>query len=263
MRKGEQKMKKTALVTGASRGIGFAIARRLGRDGYAVALAATSPRERHASNLSLLTEEGTEWHYIQADIGQTQDRLRIVRETVERFGRIDVLVNNAGVAPEVRADLLEMTEESFDRVIGINTKGNLFLTQAVAKQMLAQPVREHAKRGTIINISSCSAAVSSVNRGEYCVSKAGVSMLTLLFADRLAGEGIYVHELRPGIIETDMTSGVREKYDALIHEGVFPIARWGTPEDVADAVSVFAGDAFRYTTGNAIDIDGGFHIRRL
>lgn len=255
-------MKKIALVTGASRGIGFAIARRLGRDGFAVALVATGPQQANEQALRQLTDEGIEWLYIQANIADHDDRLRIVEQTVSRFGRIDVLVNNAGVAPKVRADLLEMTEESFDRVIGINTKGNLFLTQAVARQMLSQEIAG-AKRGTIINISSCSAAVSSVSRGEYCVSKAGVSMLTQLFADRLAAEGILVHEVRPGVIRTDMTSTVQEKYDRLIGDGVFPIRRWGTPEDVANAVSVFAGDEFLYTTGNYIDVDGGFHIRRL
>jgi NAD(P)-dependent dehydrogenase (short-subunit alcohol dehydrogenase family) len=155
-----------------------------------------------------------------------------------------------------------MTEASFDRVIGVNTKGTLFMTQLVAKRMLAQPY-EGKKRGTIINISSCSAEVSSVNRGEYCVSKAGLSMLTSLFADRLAADGILVHEIRPGIIETDMTSSVKGKYDELLKNGTFPIARWGTPEDVAKAASAFAGDLFLYTTGSHIDVDGGFHIKRL
>lgn len=255
-------MKKTALVTGGSRGIGFAIARRLGQDGFAVVVAATGPQEKNQAALDLLTADGTAWAYVQADIGNHDDRLRLVEEAVTAFGRIDVLVNNAGIAPRIRADLLDMTEESYDRVMGVNTKGNLFLTQAVAKQMLHQEVIG-AKRGTIINISSCSAEVSSTSRGEYCVSKAGVSMLTTLFADRLAGEGILVHEVRPGVIATDMTSTVQEKYDNLIAQGAFPIARWGTPEDIAGAVSAFAGDHFLYTTGNHIDVDGGFHIKRL
>lgn len=255
-------MEKVALVTGSSRGIGYQIARRLGQDGFRVVLAATGSREKNQKALDVLTEKGIPWHYVQADMGKQEDRLRLVFEAMEAFGRIDVLVNNAGVAPDVRADLLEMTEESFDRVIGINTKGNLFLTQAVAKQMLKQEI-VGKKRGTIINISSCSAEVSSINRGEYCVSKAGVSVLTKLFADRLAGEGIFVHEIRPGVIATDMTNGVREKYDKLIAEGSFPIARWGTAEDVAEAVAAFAGDSFLYTTGNYIDVDGGFHIKRL
>jgi len=255
-------MKRSAIITGGSRGIGFAIARRLGQDGFALAIAARKPQEHCREALEQLTAEGISWIYIQADIGDHDDRLRIVEETVNAFGRIDVLVNNAGVAPLVRADLLDMTEESFDRVVGINTKGNMFLTQAAAKQMLRQePLGK--KRGTIINISSCSAEVSSVSRGEYCVSKAGVSMLTTLFADRLAADGILVHEVRPGVISTDMTSAVTEKYDRLIAEGLFPIARWGTPEDVAEAVSVFAGDSFLYTTGDHINVDGGFHIKRL
>lgn len=255
-------MKKTALVTGGSRGIGFAVARRLGLDGFSVVIAATGPREKNRDALDRLTADGIEWAYVQANIGSHDDRLRLVREAVASFGRIDVLVNNAGVAPRERADLLEMTEESFDYVVGINTKGNMFLTQAVARQMIAQK-STGPKRGTIINISSCSAEVSSINRGEYCVSKAGVSMLTKLYADRLAREGILVHEVRPGVIATDMTSTVQAKYDKLIEEGAFPIARWGTPEDIANAVSALAGDLFLYTTGNHIDVDGGFHIRRL
>ena len=159
-------------------------------------------------------------------------------------------------------DLLEMTEESYDRVMGINVKGTLFLTQLAAKQMLKQEILGK-KRGTIVNVGSCSAQVSSVNRGEYCISKSALSMVTTLFADRLASEGILVHEVRPGVIRTDMTSGVKEKYDAAIQNGVFPICRWGTPEDVAEAVGAFCSDQFLYTTGNYIDVDGGFHIRRL
>ena len=255
-------MKKVAIVTGASRGIGFAVARRLGQDGHAVVVVATGPEERNRENLDILSSDGIEYLYVQADISKSEDRERIVDKTLERFGRIDVLVNNAGVAPKVRADLLDMSEESFDRVVGINTKGNMFLTQLVAKAMLKQEVIGR-KRGSIINISSCSAEVSSISRGEYCVSKAGVSMLTKLYADRLAPEGIMVNEIRPGVIATDMTSVVTEKYDKMIEEGVFPIARWGYPEDIANAVSAFADDHFLYTTGNYIDVDGGFHIKRL
>ena len=256
------KMKKTAVVTGASRGIGFAIAKQLGLDGFNVVMVATGDRSRNADAIAKLEDEGITVAYVQANIASHDDRLRIVSEAVERFGRIDVLVNNAGVAPLQRADLLEMTEESFDRVVGINTKGNMFLTQAVARQMISQdPV--DGRRGVIVNISSCSSVVSSTNRGEYCVSKAGISMLTTLYADRLAGEGILVHEVRPGVIETDMTSTVREKYNRLISEGTFPIARWGKAEDVANAVSALVSDKFMYTTGNYIDVDGGFHIRRL
>ena len=255
-------MNKTALITGASRGIGFAIAKQLGLDGFSIAAVATGPQEKNQKQLDILTERGIRWKYIQADISNHDDRIRIVKEIVDTFGRIDVLVNNAGVAPRERKDLLEMSEESFDRVLSINTKGNMFLTQLVARQMITQEIRGR-KRGTIINISSCSAEVSSTSRGEYCISKAGVSMLTKLYADRLASEGILVHEIRPGVIATDMTNTVAEKYDKLIDDGLFPIARWGYPEDVAMAVSAFADEHFLYTTGNYVDVDGGFHIKRL
>ena len=171
-------------------------------------------------------------------------------------------IGNQFALVRVRADLLEMSEESFDYVLGVNTKGNMFLTQAVAKQMIRQEPLD-GRKGVIVNVSSCSSVVSSVNRGEYCVSKAGVSMLTTLYADRLAQEGILVHEVRPGVIATDMTSAVQDKYDKMIGDGMFPIARWGTPQDVANAVSALCSDKFLYTTGNYIDVDGGFHIKRL
>ena len=251
-------MKKTALISGGRRGIGRAIAARLSKDGFNVAINGVSPPDTD----DRFTDISGEWIYIQGDVSSREDRKKMLEETIKRFGAIHVLVNNAGVAPKTRTDLLDMSEESFDRVMGINARGNMFLTQEAVKIMLKQEPAGK-KRGTIINISSCSAAASSVNRGEYCVSKAAVSMLTLLYADRLAAEGIFVHEIRPGVIDTDMTSAVKEKYDKLIANGVFPIARWGGAEDVAAAVSVFAGDDFLYTTGNFIDVDGGFHIRRL
>lgn len=255
-------MKKTAIITGAGRGIGSAIATRLGRDGYQLVLVSRSPAEAYREFLAQLTQENIDYLYLSADISSSEDRKRIVAEAVARFGEIHVLVNNAGIAPRERRDLLEMTEESYDQVMQVNTKGPLFLTQLVARQMLTQPVRGK-KRGTIVNVSSCSSVCSSTSRGEYCVSKAGVSMLTTLFADRLAGEGILVHEVRPGVIATDMTTVVKEKYDRLIAGGLFPIQRWGMPEDVANAVSVFCSDDLLYTTGNHLDIDGGFHIQRL
>lgn len=255
-------MKKTAIVTGGSRGIGLAIAKRLAQDGFNLTVLATQDPEIHRHNLQEIEALGAQVLYIKGNIGNTADRERLVAETVKTYGAIHVLVNNAGVGPKVRNDLLDMTEDSWDYVLGINAKGTMFLTQAVAKQMLTQEI-VGKKRGTIVNISSCSAVVSSITRGEYCVSKAGVSMLTTLFADRLAPEGILVNEVRPGVIATDMTSGVQQKYDALIDAGVFPIARWGTPEDVADAVSTLAGDHFLYSTGSYIDVDGGFHIQRL
>ena len=255
-------MKKTAIVTGSSRGIGFAIARQLGLGGYNIVMVATGPQEKNQAALDELTSLGISCAYVQANIGSHEDRSRILEGALAAFGRVDVLVNNAGVAPKVRADLLEMTEESFDYVVGINTKGNMFLTQAVAKQMIRQEPID-GRKGVIVNVSSCSAEVSSTSRGEYCVSKAGVSMLTTLYADRLASEGILVHEVRPGVIATDMTSTVQAKYDKLIEDGLFPIARWGTPQDVANAVSALCSDKFQYTTGNYIDVDGGFHIKRL
>ena len=255
-------MKKTAIVTGGSRGIGYAIAHQLGTEGYNVAVFSGGGLEKYQEAFDKLADEGISWIYVQGSLDSTEDRKKLVEETIKAFGRIDVLVNNAGVAPLVRADLLEMTEESYDRVMGINLRGNMFLTQLVAKQMIAQE-KIGPKKGTIVNIGSCSAEVSSISRGEYCVSKAGISMLTKLYADRLAPEGILVHEIRPGVIMTDMTSVVKAKYDAMIEKGEFPIARWGTPQDVADAVSLFCSDKMTYTTGNYIDVDGGFHIRRL
>ncbi|MCL2434039.1 MAG: 3-ketoacyl-ACP reductase [Clostridia bacterium] len=247
--------RRVAIITGGTRGIGLACARRLAAEGFAIVAAARSV----PASVEGLPEDTL---LVQADIARTQDRQSLIDAAITAFGRIDLLVNNAGVAPARRTDLLEMTEDSYDRVMDINVRGTLFLTQITANVMLKQqPLFK--KRGTIINIGSCSAEVSSVSRGEYCVSKAAVGMITKLFADRLAGCGIYVHEIRPGIIETDMTAGVREKYDSLIEKGVFPIARWGNPEDVANAVSAFAGDNFLYTTGNVVDLDGGFHIKRL
>ena len=231
-------MKQTAIVTGGSRGIGLAIAKQLGLDGYQVVVFATKPLEACMEHLKELEEAGITWHYISGTIDNREDRKRLVEETIETFGRIDVLVNNAGVAPLVRADLLEMTEESYDRVMGINAKGTMFLTQLVANQMLKQEVIGR-KRGTIVNVGSCSAEVSSISRGEYCISKSAIAMITY------------------------MTSTVKEKYDRLIAEGTFPIPRWGTPEDVAGAISALCSDQFLYTTGNYIDIDGGFHIKRL
>jgi len=255
-------MKKTALVTGGSRGIGFAIAKQLGADGFNIVIIDMNPQQDYQSNFDILTQQGIEYLYIQGNICKLDDRQHAINEAVKKFGGIHALVNNAGVAPSQRADLLEMSEESFDRVIGINTKGTMFFTQAVAKQMLKQEIIG-SKRGTIVNISSCSAVVSSVSRGEYCISKAGVSMLTTLYADRLAGDGILVHEVRPGVIATDMTTAVQDKYNKMFESGVFPIARWGTPEDIAGAVSVFCSEKYLYTTGNYIDVDGGFHIQRL
>ncbi len=255
-------MKKTAIVTGGSRGIGFGIARQLGLDGYNIAILDINSPKDYKDNLDELARLSIDTIYVQGSITKKEDRERFLQQAVSAFGDIDVLVNNAGVAPKVRRDLLEMTEESFDYVVGVNTKGTMFMTQLVAKQMLKQPVKGR-RRGVIVNISSSSVTVSSTNRGEYCVSKAGVAMLTTLFADRLAAEGIQVYEIRPGVIETDMTKVVHKKYSDLIEQGAFPIARWGTPKDIADAVSAFCSERFIYSTGNYIDLDGGFHIKKL
>lgn len=253
---------KTALVTGGSRGIGLAIVKELGRAGFRTAIMATRTEEHYPESSRQLRDSGVSYIWLAGDISSPSDREQVVTETLQEFGRIDVLVNNAGVAPKVRSDLLTMTEESYDYVMDTNTKANMFITQRVAREMIAQEPAD-GRKGIIINISSCSAEVSSVSRGEYCISKAGISMLTLLYADRLAREGILVYEVRPGVIRTDMTKKVEEKYSGLIEQGLFPLARWGTPEDVAKAVKAFAAGDFPYTTGSYIDVDGGFHIKRL
>lgn len=254
-------MKRTAIITGSSRGIGYAIAKELGLDGYNIVIVARGDKSSYKDNLKWFDDNKIDYIYVRANIAKAEDRQKIVDRAVESFAGIHVLVNNAGVAPLVRADLLEMTEESYDRVMDINTKATMFLTQKVALQMISQPMEK--KRGTIINVASMSSAVSSISRGEYCVSKAGMSMLTTLYADRLAKENILVHEVRPGVIATDMTEGVHEKYDKMIEEGIFPIKRWGLPEDIAGVISLLCSEKMTYSTGNHIDVDGGFHIRRL
>jgi NAD(P)-dependent dehydrogenase (short-subunit alcohol dehydrogenase family) len=200
---------------------------------------------------------------IRADVSSAADRERLVCETLAAFGRIDVLVNNAGVPVAERADLLEATEESWDRILAINLKAPYFLSQRVAREMIRLTTAGVVDRPKIINISSVSAYAASANRGEYCVAKAGMTMMTWLFADRLAEHGIHVFELRPGVIESDMTAPVREKYDRLIADGLTPIRRWGQPGDVAKAVAAIVQDAFPFSTGEVINVDGGFHIRRL
>ncbi len=235
---------KTAVVTGAASGIGLSVVKKFLDAGYLV----YGMSRREASPF-----ENKNFKYISGDISNADDRENLINAPE----KIDVLVNVAGVAPKERNDILEMTEESYDYVMDINLKGTFFLTQLVANKM------KENKRGYICNISSLSAYTSSVNRGEYCISKAGLSMVTKLFADRLAEYGIVVNEVRPGIIATDMTSTVQEKYDNLIEDGLLPIKRWGRPEDIADAVFALCSGALPYVTGQSIDVDGGFHIRRL
>ena len=240
-------MKKTAIVTGAGRGIGFGIAKRLAEEEYRLVLVSRSEENRYAEHLDLLRRSDTDFLYIQADVSEPSDREWCLDLALKKYGRIDVLVNNAGIAPKVRRDLLEMTEESFDTLLRVNTKSVMFFSQIVARQMLRQEPTEGV-RGIIVNISSMSAEVSSISRGEYCVSKAGVSMLTKLYADRLAGEQTYVYEVRPGIIETDMTGAVHEKYSRLFEEGLCPISRWGKPEDVAEAVNLLCSGKLKVRT---------------
>jgi 3-oxoacyl-[acyl-carrier protein] reductase len=215
-------------------------------------------------NITKIKETEAEVMYINGDITSGQSRKEVVKAIMDKFGRIDVLVNNAGVAPKVRTDILQMTEESYNFVMDINLKGTLFLTQAVANTMIELEKKGiDGYRPKIINIASMSSYTSSTARGEYCISKAGISMVTKLFADRLAEFGVNVYEIRPGIIYTPMTEVVKEKYDKLIAEGITPIKRWGYPEDIANAVSAFCSDKFSFSTGEVVNVDGGFHIRRL
>jgi len=255
-------MDKTACVTGAASGIGLAIAKTLAALGYRVVIA--DIREE-AEGRRILKELPGEGHlYLKADVSSASDRTGILGAIKESCGRLDLLVNNAGVAPKERKDILEMTEESYDRLMAINLKGPLFLTQLLANYMVELVQAKKIERPKIVNISSMSAYTSSTSRGEYCISKAGVSMMTKLFADRLAEHGINVYEIRPGIIKTPMTEPVTEKYDKLILEdGILPIKRWGRPEDVAAAVKAVVSGGFEYSTGQVFDIDGGFHLRRL
>ena len=244
-------MKKVALVTGATQGIGKGIADALKTSGYEVIYSSRHPD---------LDGEVT----YKCDISKAEDRASLAKFIDEKYGRLDLLVNNAGVACEVRLDVLETTEESFDRVVGINTKGTFFMCQIFANLMisyLSKNLEDYSPR--IVNISSVSAYTSSTSRGEYCISKAGISMATLLFADRLAEYGIPVFEVRPGIIKTPMTEVVSAKYDKLIAEGLTPIKRWGTPEDVAKCVVAAASGLLDFGTGTVLNADGGFHIRRL
>lgn len=255
--------KKVAIVTGATRGIGHAIAAKLAEEGYSVAVVGTRNEDEVRESIEDIKKYGNPFVYIKANIAEEEDRKNIVQTTMNTFGRLDVLVNNAGVAPKVRMDILDMSEESMDYVLGVNLKGTFFLSQMAAKVMIEEVKSIEGIKPKIINLSSMSAYTSSTQRGEYCISKAGISMVTTLFADRLAEYGINVYEIRPGIIATDMTSKVKEKYDNLIGEGLTPIKRWGYPEDVANAVSVFCSDKLSFSTGEVINVDGGFHIRRL
>jgi NAD(P)-dependent dehydrogenase (short-subunit alcohol dehydrogenase family) len=249
-----------ALVTGGSRGIGRGICVELARGGYAVAVNYAGNADAARATLQALGG-GAPSLAVQADVSAAADRERMVDEVLAAWGRLDVLVSNAGITSVGRKDVLEATEESWDRVLGVNLKGPFFLAQRVAREMLQR--REHLKDPCLIFISSLSAYALSTNRGDYCVSKAGLSTLAQLFAARLAEHGVRAYEVRPGVIDTDMTAAVKEKYTRLIAEGLSPIRRWGTPEDVGRAVAALAAGAIPFSTGDVLNVDGGFHLRRF
>jgi 3-oxoacyl-[acyl-carrier protein] reductase len=262
--------KPVAIVTGGSRGIGSAIACELGRQGYNLVVNYfdfDDQGQPDDSNMlatkSKIEQAGSQCEYLRGDISDASDRKDLLEYARSKFNRCDLLVNNAGIAPSKRADILEASQESFDKVMAVNLKGPYFLTQQVANWMIEQLKQSPDHKCRIINTGSISAYTSSLGRGEYCISKAGVGMMTKLYADRLAEFGIGVFEVRPGIIATDMTSAVKDKYDKLIAQGLTPTRRWGRPEDVAAAVGAIVSGGFDFSTGQVINVDGGFHLRRL
>ena len=259
---------RVALVTGASRGIGRAIAIELARIGCDVMInyvSNQSAAEDARGQAKSIAPTGTRVELSRADIADATDRERLIEETKASFGRLDFLVNNAGIAPDKRVDLLNASEDSFDHLINVNLKGPYFLSQAVARWMIEQKKTRGSQdySPSIINITSVSAFAASPERGDYCISKAGLAMMTKLYALRLADEGINVYEIRPGVIETDMTAKVKDKYDRMIADGLTPIKRWGTGEDVGQAVAAIASGSLPFSTGEVINVDGGFHLRRL
>ena len=254
---------RVAIVTGAARGIGRAIALALAKHGWAIVINYRANADAAAEVSESIAGGGGQALCVQGDIADAQDRQRLVAAALERFGRIDLLINNAAMAPRQRTDMLEMSEASYDEVMAVNLKGPFFLTQQTARVMVDLAQKGIISEPMIVNIGSLSAYTSSINRAEYCISKAGLAMVTVLYADRLAQYGIRVYELRPGIIETDMTHGVKGKYDAMIADGLTPIRRWGQPDDVARAVVAIAQGLLPFSTGEVINVDGGFHLRRL
>ncbi|MDA8528469.1 3-ketoacyl-ACP reductase [Opitutaceae bacterium] len=255
---------KTALVTGGSRGIGFGIATALAKEGWNLVINGVRAEESITGPLDELRAHGVLVSYARGDIGSVEGRADIVAAANEfAGGSINLLVNNAGVAPKVRADLLETSEESYDWVVDTNLKGVFFLTQAFAKKMVAAKQADASFEAAIVNITSISATVVSINRGEYCIAKAGFGMLTQLFAARLGGDGIPVYEVRPGVIKTDMTSGVTDKYDKLIEEGLCVQPRWGFPDDIGKSVAALARGDFPFSTGQVVMVDGGLTMPRL
>jgi 3-oxoacyl-[acyl-carrier protein] reductase len=256
-------VKRVALVTGGTRGIGLGVASALARADYDLCVCGVRDEAAAAAALDSLRALGAEVLYARCNVADRDQRAAMVEAVRARFGRLHVLVNNAGIAPRERRDVLDATEESFEEVLRVNVQGPYFLTQAVARWMIAQKTASAAWSGAIINVSSISATVASVSRGEYCISKAGVSMATQLWATRLGDSDIPVYEVRPGVTATDMTSGVKEKYDRLISEGLCVQKRWGTPDDVGKAVASLARGDFPYSTGQVIMVDGGLTLSRL
>jgi NAD(P)-dependent dehydrogenase (short-subunit alcohol dehydrogenase family) len=255
--------RRVALVTGGSRGIGLGIARCLGRAGFDLAINGVREPSAAEPALAELRALGVAAAYFQADVGAAGDRARLLAAVRERFDRLDVLVNNAGVAPGVRADILEASEDSFDHVLRTNLKGPHFLTQAVARWMIEERRAHRERPFSIVNVTSVSASFASTNRGEYCLSKAALAMSTRLWAVRLAEFGILVYEVRPGIVATDMTAPVKQAYDRRIADGLLPQARWGLPEDVGRAVAMLAAGHLPYSTGAVVLVDGGLTLPRL
>jgi NAD(P)-dependent dehydrogenase (short-subunit alcohol dehydrogenase family) len=256
-------MKYVALITGGSRGIGLGIAHALVKEGYRVAINGVRPIQKVVETLNDLKADGGEVVYCQGDIGNPDERKKIVEEIKNQWGDLHVLVNNAGIAPKERKDILEADEKSYDRLMNVNLKGPYFLTQQVANWMIKQKIKNPKNPFTIINISSVSATTASVNRGDYCISKAGISMATKLWAARLGEFDIPVYEVQPGVIRTDMTAGVVEKYDKLIAEGLTIQKRWGNPKDLGKTVLALASGMIPYATGQVIKTDGGMTIQTL
>ncbi len=256
-------VKKVAMITGGSRGIGLGIARRLVLKDFSLAINGVRAPGQVEQIMAELRSHGPEVNYYQGNIGHSEDRQHIVSRAKAEMGSIDILVNNAGIAPKERKDILETTEESFDYVMGVNLRGTFFLTQLVANLMVGQKQENAEIFNCIINVSSISATIASVNRGEYCISKAGTGMVTALFAARLGEFDIPVYEIRPGIIKTDMTAGVKEKYDKLLENDLCVQSRWGEPDDVGKVAASLAEGNFPYSTGQVIMVDGGLSLPRL
>jgi len=256
-------MNRTALITGGSRGIGFGIALELAKAGFSLAINGVREESDAKAALDELRSHGTDVTYARGDISKSGARAAILNQVLQKLGPVNVLVNNAGVAPLERRDLLDASEESYDRVMEINLKGPYFFTQLVARQMLDQRGKDKDFSACIINVSSISASLASVNRGEYCISKAGVSMATRLWAVRLGEYDIPVYEIQPGIIKTDMTAAVQKKYDRLIEKGLCVQKRWGLPEDVGKVASAMATGSMPYSSGQIVMVDGGLTLPRL